>query len=55
MLGFDYRMQGGPVRNATLRIPAYDLVQRDDMAVFLTTVKRIEITRLKSVDLVNKP
>jgi hypothetical protein len=55
MLGFDYRMQGGPVRNATLRIPAYDLVQRDDMAVFLTAVKRIEIMRLKSVDLVKKP
>ena len=55
MLGFDYRIQGGPVRNATLRIPCYDLVQRDDMAVFLTAVKRIEITRLKSVDLVKKP
>ena len=42
------------ITEISLRIPRYELVQRDDMAVFRRTVNRLEIVKLKAVALAVK-
>ncbi len=54
ILRFDFRMKDNPVMDISLRIPRYELVQRDDMAVFRRTVNRLEIVKLKAVALAVK-
>ena len=54
ILRFDFRMKDNPVMDISLRIPRYELVQRDDMAVFRRTINRVEIVKLKAVALAVK-
>ena len=54
ILRFDFQMQDNPVMDISLRIPRYELVQRDDMAVFRRTINRLEIVKLKAVALAVK-
>ena len=54
ILRFDFRMKDNPVMDISLRIPRYELVQRDDMAVFRRTINHVEIVKLKAVALAVK-
>jgi len=51
ILRFDFRRKDNPVMDISLRLPRYKLVQRDDMAVFRRTINRVEIVKLKAVEL----
>ena len=54
ILRFDFRMKDKPVQDVSLRIPRFEQVEREDMAVFRMAVNRIEILRLKAVALSDK-
>ena len=54
VLRFDYRMKDKPVQDVSLRIPRYEQVEREDMAVFRMAVNRLEILKLKAVALSDK-
>ena len=54
ILRFDFRMKDKPVQDVSLRIPRFEQVEREDMAVFRMTVNRLEILRLKAVALSDK-
>ena len=54
ILRFDFRMKDKPVQDVSLRIPRFEQVEREDMAVFRMTVNRLEILKLKAVALSDK-
>jgi hypothetical protein len=54
ILRFDFRMKDKPVQDVSLRIPRYEQVEREDMAVFRMVVNRLEILKLKAVALSDK-
>lgn len=54
ILRFDFRMKDKPVQDVSLRLPRFEQVEREDMAVFRTAVNRLEILKLKAVALSDK-